>query len=261
MSVYGITRSRNEADIIVGSILRMLREVDHIIVGDGSDPGEGTREALEEMVADGFPLTVIDDQELNWRQREVMTGFAHMAREQGAAWVLCFDIDEVWLSPVDRIGDALALLPASAMIVLAENYTYAATALDDETETDPMRRMCWRSAAALPLPKVACRTRPDLVIGHGNHSAHYEGKAKTVRGVIRCAHFPYRSPEQFIKRVRGAWPPLRDSGLPESHGSHMWAYGRALDEGGEEALRAWFREGMWFEDPRAAGLVYDPLPA
>lgn len=259
MTTFGITRSKNEADAIEGSLRRMLRHVEHIIIGDNSD--DGTRETIEKLVADGLPITLVDDWALNWQQREVMTDYAGMAAWMGADWVCPFDIDEIWFAPAGRIADVLADLPPEVMVVDATNTTHCCTSADDPNELDPFARMGWRDRQKLPLSKVACRTRPDLRIGHGNHTATYDGPVTIEHNVIEIRHFPYRDPEQFIKRVQGAWPPLRDSGLPESHGTHMWVYGRCLDEHGPDGLRSWFRDGMFFENPESnEDLVYDPCP-
>lgn len=261
MKTFGITRSKNEVDCIDGSLRRMNAQVDHIIIGDNST--DGTREAIEALIAEGLPITLCDDDKLNFEQRDVMTDYAGMAAWMGATWVVPFDIDETWFSPNGAtIADNLAELPDVVWAVIAPNYTHSATSADDPNETDPMTRMGWRSVQKLPIPKVAARCRPDLQIGHGNHNASYNTRIpRTMRDLIEIRHFPYRTPEQFIKRVEGAWPMLRDSGLPESHGTHMWEYGRCLDEHGPDGLRAWFAAGMFFHDPETnPELVYDPAP-
>lgn len=261
--VVGITRSLNESDIIVGSILRMLVQVDHVIIGEGAST-DGTRELLDALVRDGYPITVLDDTAQNFEQREVMTAYAQLARsELGATWGVFFDIDEAWYADGGTIAQVLTGLPDHVMLAPARNLTHCATSEDDQDERDPMSRMGWRNAEMLPLVKIACRLRDDLSVGHGNHSVHYdqERHPAAVNDVLESRHFPYRTPEQFIKRVKHAWPMLRDSGLPETHGAHMRAYGQHLDEFGEEGLRRWFFSGMFFENPASnPELCFDPLP-
>jgi hypothetical protein len=260
--IFGITRSYNEADIIESSIRRMCAQVDHVIIGDNSD--DGTGEILLELGAKGLPITVLWDDAPSVAQRDVMTAYGHLAREMGATWGVFFDIDEVWYASDTRIADALADLPDHILLAPARNLNHTASTADDPEDPDPIHRMGWRNAEMLPLVKVACRLRDDLAIGHGNHSASYAGERHpaAVNGLLESHHYPYRSPEQFIKRVKGAWPQLRDSGLPETHGAHMWAYGRHLDEFGEDGLRRWFENGMLAKDPASnPDLVYDPAPA
>lgn len=263
MTTFGITRVRDEDDIIEPSLRRMCAQVDHIIVGEGCSSDE-TRPIIERLVAEGLPITLFDDEALNYEQRDVMTGYARIAREMGAKWGLFYDTDEAWNADSGPITDVLDGLSADVLIVHADNTTHCATSEDDPTDPDPMSRMKWRSVDVLPLGKVACRLRDDLVIDHGNHAAHYtqHPRPRTISDVLHSRHFPYRTPEQFIKRVSIAWPMLQKSGLPESHGEHMRLYGRCLDEHGEEGLRIWFRDGMFFEDPASnPKLVFDPIPA
>jgi hypothetical protein len=259
--VIGITRALNETDIIDASMMRMLTQVDHIIVGVGPST-DGTSEQLATLAAQ-HPITLVPDGALSWQQRDVMTGYAQTARDMGASWVVPFDVDEVWHADEGTVAEALTGLDRHVVLAPARLLTHCVTSEDDCSEADPISRMCWRSVEMLPLPKVACRALPGLRIGHGNHSASFDGMRRPaeVNGVLGARHYPYRSPEQFIKRVRGAWPQLRDSGLPESHGAHMWAYGRELDAGGPEALEKWFRDGMFFEDPASnPDLIHDPCP-
>lgn len=257
MTVVAITRSFNEVDIIESSIRRMLTQVDHIIVGDNST--DGTREILETL-----PVTVFDDTEPNFRQREVLNGYAQLAREQhDAQWVVPFDIDEVWYADEGRIADRLRDLPDEVLLAPAMLLTHCVTTEDDPHEADPVHRMGWRDIEVLPLRKVACRARPDLFIDHGNHSARFHGVryAPEVSGVLGARHYPYRSPDQFVKRVLGAYPQLQTSGLPRSHGAHMWGYGEHWERGGEDGLRDWFNTRMTFDRPdENPALVYDPLP-
>lgn len=261
MATFGITRSMNEVDITRGSIVRMLGQVDHIIIGDNST--DGTREILEELVAYGAPITLLEDRKLNFEQRDVMTNYAHQAREMGGEWGVFFDIDEVWTAERGRISDRLAELPAHILVAHASNVTHCCTSEDDPDEPDPITRMGWRSAEKLPLGKVACRLTDDLRVGHGNHSAVF-GRLRhpaAVLDLIGSRHYPYRSPEQFVKRVKGAYPMLKASGLPRTHGQHMHEYGEHWEEFGEEGLRRWFQNGMFFENPAEnPDLVYDPAP-
>lgn len=261
MTTWGITRSYNEADVIEWSIRRMLRQVDHILIGDNSD--DGTGKILRSLKREGLPLTLLRDDKPSYEQRDVMTAYAHHARQAGAEWGVFFDIDEAWTGLTGNIAETLAALPEHILIAPARNLNHCATNRDDPTDPDPMHRMGWRSREMLPLMKVAARLREDLHIDHGNHAAHYyaEPLAAAVLDQLESRHYPYRSPEQFIKRVKHSWPQLRDSGLSEGHGAHMWAYGRHYDEFGEAGLRRWFENGMLMKDPQAnADLVFDPLP-
>lgn len=262
MTTFGITRSYNESDIIEFSMRRMCAQVDHVLIGD--DSNDGTEDILRGLIREGLPITMLYDDLPSFHQRDVMTEYAQRALGAGAEWGVFFDIDEAWTADEGTITQRLAEVPEHIMIAPARNLNHCATNRDDPDEPDPMRRMGWRNAEMLPLVKIAARLREDLHIGHGNHDAAYwsEPMAASISGLLQSRHYPYRSPEQFIKRVAHSWPQLRDSGLPETHGSHMWAYGRHLDEFGEEGLRRWFYNGMLLKDPESnPDLVFDPIDA
>lgn len=258
--VVAISRVRDEDDIIESSLRRMLGQVDHVIIGEGGSQ-DRTREIIDHVANETGRVTVYDDDALNYEQCDVMTEYARRAQLMGAKFAAFYDTDEVWFADGGSIRDVLLELPEHILIATARNLTHCATTEDDESDPDVLHRMGWREAEMLPLMKVACRLRDDLSVGHGNHSAHYgsERHAATVNGVLESRHFPYRTADQFVKRVKIAWPMLRDSGLPESHGAHMWAYGRHLDEFGEEGLRRWFENGH-LHTPGRPGMVHDPLP-
>lgn len=262
MATFGITRSYNEVDLIEWAIRRMLRQVDHIIIGDNSNDGseEILRDLAREYPAD---ITLLWDDAPSVAQRDVMMDYAGRAQAAGGEWGVFFDIDEAWLGQDGNIASTLRDAPDSILLAPARNLNHNTTDADDPADLDPMHRMGWRNAEMLPLYKMAARLRDDLWIGHGNHTAGFwnEPMPGAANGILEARHFPYRSPEQFIKRVQGAWPQLRDSGLPESHGAHMWAYGRHLDEFGPEGLARWFENGMRMRDPASnPDLVHDPLP-
>lgn len=261
--VFGITRVRDEDDIIEPSLRRMCAQVDHVIIGEGCSSDQ-TRPIIERLIAEGLPITLFDDEALNYEQREVMTTYARVAREMGAIWGVFYDTDEAWTANDGRIADALLELPEETLIVHADNTTHCATSEDDPDDPDPMSRMKWRQVDILPLGKVACRLRDDLRIDHGNHAAQYAltRRPPSRNDVLHSRHFPYRTPEQFVKRVRIAYPMLKRSGLPRWHGQHMWEYGECWEQHGDEGLRTWFRDGMYFTDPASdPRLVYDPIPA
>lgn len=260
MTTFGIARSYNEVDIIEWSMRRMVRQVDHIIIGDNSN--DGTEDILHDLAKE-LPLTVVYEDGAIYDQCEVMTDFAIRALRAGADWGVFFDIDEAWAAREGTLSEQFARVPDYIMIAIARNLNHCATNRDDPTDPDPMHRMGWRSQAVLPLNKVACRLREDIQVAFGNHAATYmaEPYAASIEHIVQSRHYPYRSPEQFIKRVKHAWPQLRDSGLPETLGAHMRAYGLHLDEFGEEGLRRWFDNGMLAKDPETnPDLVFDPLP-
>lgn len=256
MSTAAIMWTHNEPDVLIPNIRYLLSQVDEILIRDR----DSEKKVLSALGAFGDPVVVTsDDGRFGHDQSKLMTDMADWARERGHEWVLPIDPDEVWYANERTISDFLAGVSRDVAIVKSELYNHVATV--EDPSGDPFRSIGWRQRAPLPLGKVACRTRPDLVIEGGNHSARTSGIGFSAGPWLVIRHFPYRSEDQFVEKVRSNWEQMKKSSLPASFGVHIRAYGKCLDEEGEEALRRHFRH--WFYSPhpgRDDSLVYDPAP-
>lgn len=255
MKVVGVSMVKDELDVIEGSLRRMAAEVDHLVVADNAS-SDGTSDVLWALARE-LPLTVVEDPEVGYYQSAKMTHLANVAERMGADWVVPFDADERWYSPFGRIAEVLARHPA-ASILTAELYDHVPSAADGEVG-DPMDRIAWRRTAPTPLCKVACRPRASVRIHQGNHGADY---GSTIGGQLVVRHFPYRSPGQFVTKVRNGAAAYAATDLPESAGAHWRQYGAILDASGPEVLvEEVFRRWFWAADPSAdSGLIRDPCP-
>lgn len=242
---------KDEADLIVASVLAMAEQVDRITVIDNGST-DGTRDLLAQL-----PVVVIDEPEVGYYQSERMTWLALMAHEQGAEWIIPFDADEVW-SARSASGLVEQLGGCNGDVVGAALFDHLATGHDDRAERNPLARMRWRRRDSVPLPKVAVRARPDIVIGQGNHVAHADVPLTIEPGFpLMVRHFSNRSVEQFVRKARNGARAYAASILPESMGTHWRQYGTMTDD----ELAALFCAAMWIEDPESdPSLVFDPLP-
>lgn len=245
MTTFAVAVVKDEADVIRSTISRMIQQVDRVLVADNCST-DGTREILDRLDID-----VIDDPERGHYQSRKVTALAMQALERGADWVVPFDADEVWLAKRTRIADTLADLPADALIAEATVFNHVAV---DAPGLSP-----WRPAQALPLRKVACRVRSDLVIEDGNHGAHFSDCPVPLRatGLLEVRHFPYRTAQQMIRKTRkGAAAFAAAPDIPEDVGKHWRDHDKLTDE----QLRDVFLEHYFSADPEADGFVLDPLP-
>jgi glycosyltransferase involved in cell wall biosynthesis len=255
MATFGIAMVKDEADIIGPVISHILTQVDEIIVADNRST-DGTREILE-----SFPITVIDDPEVGYYQSFKMTSLARVARNQGAEWVVPFDADEIWYSPFGVIKEILGSLGPQWLVASAALYDHVSSSKDDLTILNPIRRIGWRRSYPGTLHKVACRYRDDLVIQQGNHGAWYQGGGTQQDGLLTIRHFPYRSPEQFIRKAKNGAAAYAATNLDEDTGAHWRGYGRILKEHGEDALADVFYTWFYLHDPQTAlDVIYDPVP-
>ena len=251
MRVVAVAMVKDESDVIVATVSNMLRQCDAVLVADNGST-DGTRELLAELAL-GNDLTVVDDPEPAYFQSRKMTGLAHRAHaELGAEWIVPFDADEVWYSPfAPTIAAALEPISAQWLVVPARLFDHVATGIDPDV-ADPVARIQWRRPEEAPLRKVAARWREDLVIEQGNHGAWYTGGPTITDPLLVVRHFPYRSVEQLVRKVRNGAAAYAAAGpeLSTELGAHWRQWGRMLDELGEEAIGELFRRWYWRRNPR-----------
>lgn len=242
--VVGISMVKDEADIIEATVRHMAEQCDAVWVWDNGST-DGTCEMLETL-----PCSLAFDDDPAHYQSDKMSRYAEWVRVQGADWVVPFDADERWITDGQRVADLLMSLPDEAMVCEAAVLNHVATG-DSE--------MPWRRREQLPLRKVACRAREGLVIGEGNHSAHYPDLdvPLAVTGRLEVRHYPYRSAEQMIRKARNGAAALAATNLPERIGKHWRDYGRLTDEQLTDAFYKHFHSADPKNDPE---LVYDPCP-
>lgn len=253
MTTFGVAMCKDEADIIGSTIAHMLTQVDAIIVRDNGST-DGTLDILHSF---GAAVEVVDDPEVAYYQSRKMTELAASAAARGAEWVIPFDADEWWYSPFGRIADVLADHPDS--VAAAPIYDHVATAADPD-EPDPVKRIGWRRRDPCPLHKVACRPVLPVTIEQGNHGATYPDRS-TLEGQLVVRHFPNRSVDQLIRKVRNGAVAYAATDLPDHQGAHWRQWGQLLEEGGEGALGELFREWYWSADPEGdPDLIFDPAP-
>lgn len=266
MTVIAVSMVRDEADIVESTIRNMCAQVDSVIVADNGSV-DGTRQILERLTAE-LPLEVVDDPEIGYWQSRKMTWLAGLAGDRGAEWVVPFDADEWWYCTGVRVADRLAGIGPGMMVATAELFDHVPTGSDSD-DTDPVTRMMWRRRDPLPLPKVACRWRPGLVIHQGNHGCDYDGVLPASVPALTVRHFPYRTAEQFIRKVRNGAQAYRSTTLPAEAGAHWRQWGQLLDQCGELAVADVFRKWFWRADPtrhtiidgeRQPPLIRDPAP-
>jgi len=252
--VFGIAMVRNEQDIIGPVLEHMLTQVDHIIIADNMS-SDMTREIIEK-----YPVTLVDDTNPAHEQSKKTTALALRAGHEGADWVVPFDADEIWYSPhYPTIKECLTHLDGTH-VAPAAIYNHWSTSLDPQLY-NPVKRMGYREQEPAKLHKVACRTATNLVIHEGNHNAQYgEHGMDREMGQLVIRHFPYRSVEQFINKVRQGSAALKRTDLPEGVGIHWRHHGALLEARGPEAIHEIYYEHYWHENPLRDGLIFDPAP-
>ena len=253
--VWAIGMVRDEADIIETAVRHLLAQgVERVLIADNLS-SDGTEAVLARLAA-AHPVTVLQDRLVAYYQAEKMTVLARAAARAGAGWVLPFDADEIWLAPQGTVTQWLAACDAE--VVQAPVYNHVPTVHDDPSEPDPVRRLRWRNTAPNRLHKVAFRAHRRARLAYGNHGVARRGR-RTAGLEIR--HFPYRSEEQFVRKLHQGEVAMTSSDLSDEVCKH-W---RGL--GGQETaeLRATWRRFVdthelpveWWVP--AKGVVEDPV--
>lgn len=254
MTVVGICTMKNELDVAETTVRHMLGECDAVCVADNGST-DGTREMLkalaEQMVT---RLDVRDDFEPGHYHGRKMTALAaHAHALFDADWIVPFDADEIWVAR-DRswgtIAQVLSALPASESTAPATLWDHRATGRDG-TAGSPQQTMVWREPKPLGLPKVAARAVMPVIIEEGNHAAGYG--MPTPSRVLAVHHFPYRSAEQMIRKVRQGAAAYRKTDSPEDWGAHWRAYDTFDDDG----IADIFRRHFYRDDPLGQNLAGD----
>lgn len=256
-TVAAVGMVKDEIDVIEYTLRAMANQgVDLIYVADNLST-DGTYELLFELkhVLD-CELQIVRDNEVAYYQSEKMTRLAKVAAfDWGHDWIVPFDADEIWCGRKgDSLGEFLKGLPPDVDRADFQLFNYFPRTGDDWEARNPFQRFPCRATEAAPLPKVAIRPRGDFWIHQGNHGS--EGWTSSVRGgVVR--HFPWRSWEQFLSKIKNGSEAYAATNLPEEQGAHWRGYGRVLREGGPQALHddVWQR---WFVDPDIP-MVHDPV--
>jgi len=250
--IVGISMMKDEADVVDHTVRRMAAQVDHLLVADNGST-DGTRDILADLTAE-VPLVVVDDDRVAYYQSEKMSGLAALALSMwGEGWIVPFDADEVWSA--DRpIRDLLAAAPTEQMTVGAAVFDHVAT--PDTLASLPIPSTPWRRPTPAELPKVACRTHPKLVIAQGNHYAIYDGWHEwPATRPITIHHFPYRSVDQFCRKVHNGLAAYEATDLPPAEGAHWRQYGQTLNDHGRAGIEALFKKWFWRNDPRSEVVI------
>ena len=210
---------RDEADIIRQNIEHHFSQGVDFVVATDNGSIDGTREILAEYERAGY-LKIIDDPEQDFSLHIWVTRMAKMAGvEFGADWVLSNDADEFWVSPNGQLKSELQNSDAPELSCQRINMLCA---YDDTRDLHPFQKLVYRIKTPIPIPtsqdfvndlinnpylyfdlpaKVLVQSKGLIRIRQGNHSAEFEQEKWTEHSSIKIYHSPFRSKEQFHKKI------------------------------------------------------------
>jgi hypothetical protein len=241
MRICAIGMVKNEADIIEAFVRHTLTFADHLCLLENAS-SDDTRPILDALMAEGLPLTVIDDPllmhvqglKMRWLYRRIVPILQ-------PDFVLLLDADEFILAPGRAAFEAaLATIPPDGFGLMRwRNYVLRPEEMDGR-ENDPPRRIRHRlrdehdhnSLKAI----IRCDVAPPEVvqISQGNH---YIRADRPLRGQelpdIRLAHFPVRSLEQMRRKAVMGWIAYAgfDQRVSKAMSLHWRRHGGSVAEG------------------------------
>lgn len=232
---------RDEADI-VGAMLdhHLGQGVDVIIVTDNGSV-DGTAELLADYERRGL-VELRHDPEHRKQQAQTVTRMARDAAElHGADWVINADADEFWLPAAEglTLKEAFERIPVSIQAFdvpvhdMIGPAALAGSGLQrlvhrDLRTTEQLRRVGLRAHATHDVAHVG---DPSVEVVQGNHFVNLESRGQVPAGAeVEVLHFPWRSWEQYARKVRNAGSAYENSQLTPSPNHHgMRDYRRLLD--------------------------------
>ena len=231
---------RDEADIVGAMIDHHLAQgVDTLIVTDNGSV-DGTAELLEGYAADG---RIVLHQEPEHRKQQAVT-VTRMAREaateHGADWVINADADEFWLPRADglTLKEAFSGIPKSIQAFDVPVHDMIGPAALAGTGLQRLVYRDLRTEAALHRVGLKAHAThdaahigdPGIEVVQGNHFVSLENRGPVPDGFeVEVLHFPWRSWEQYSRKVRNAGTAYENSELTPSPNHHgMRDYRRLL---------------------------------
>lgn len=221
--IWGIAMVKNEADVIEQTVKHLLDQgLDHILIVDNGSEDK-TVEILHDL-ARTHPISIGTDNEPAYYQSEKMTWLADKAKEHGATWIVPFDADEFWFGTAGSLASALAVAREPILEALIYNQF-------------PQPDGAWKvDATPHQEAKICFKPNRPFVVAMGNHSLIGPGKTGTSK--IAILHRPWRSFEQFSRKIRQGAASLNLTDLQESLGYHWRSMGEASDS---ELQEVWSR--------------------
>lgn len=241
LHLVGITCVGNEADIVEAFVRHNAALLDHLFIFEHNTL-DGTREILDQLVAEGLPITVEHSTEPKFEHLIFNNHLFRVAlATPGTDWVFPLDCDEFLVVPTREDLDA-ALTEAGEAHVRLKWINYVARPDDDGTEPHPLRRI--RHCYDYPVPsvddnpwvwKVAINVRflgdyylDRYEICEGNHFLTLQGQQRPIAAPmlpldrVSLAHFPARSANQLGIKTAMAMLSRLGSSSRSAHYADLW---------------------------------------
>ena len=263
MRVVAISRILDEADIVEAFVRHTAAFAEHHVFLDNGSR-DGTVEILRALKEEGLGITVFQSVSVSFDEQAFNTYlFRHAVSERDADWVLCLDADEFI---DDRgvagglVGRLEALLAQDVACLSVPLVDYVPAQDDDAAEAVVPRRLRRRREVSDNNKVFVRGSLAAAEIGAGNHSALLGGRrlpARTEPG-LRLAHYPNRSPFQWIAKYVKGWAKVVAAGPAEVARGTSCHY-RAPFGLVRDRPHRYFHSDEFMKPARHAALAVDPI--
>jgi len=286
VNFWAVGMARDEGDIIDHTMYHFAANgAAGIIVADNLSKDD-TRERMEEAkenIAKFNPeikVIILEDNIVQYTQSQKMTNLAAMARENGAKWIVPFDIDEIWHSSKGTLQEAFEELDSQEYDAYRVLYTNHSITEFDEPGLSPFHSIKYKWN--LPTNHKCCfRFRPSdksVSISNGNHLVQYNGwnymsniniaiddygHDKIIFGpqLLAIRHFQWRSLDHFMKKILNAYEACKALGPgADLYSGAAWAeHFNIYEADGLDGLVQYFDNNILVTQDTGS-LIYDPAP-
>lgn len=229
MKLVSISWVRNEADIIETFIRHHAPLVERMVVIDNGST-DGTIDILRSLARERFSLDIRQDPAPCHAQAAALTNLMHELTETARPdLILPLDADEFLTAHGGQdIGNILSMLPQSRVTLLPWR-TYVPLPSDDQTETNPVRRLRHRRSKEQPQYYKVLIPHPfhdaRYALTAGNHRIRATSGTQpphTASGDLFLAHFPVRSAPQILRKVTEGLQRLRANPKRQPNEGFHW---------------------------------------
>ena len=206
MICVAITRTGNERDIIEAFVQHHAKIFNLIVIANDNSM-DGTKQILESLQAENYPIVILEAAEMPGGQANLMSSLMHLAFDKyGADWVAPLDVDEFLEVPKDAALDQIIPQRSNYPIQLRwSNFAWSRNL--DEREVNPVVRLTTRmpprsDSSKIMVPKSIVKDDRKASLRLGNH--HINSKKRVEHGIkidgIFLCHYPIRSIQQFLAK-------------------------------------------------------------
>lgn len=207
MRIVAVSMVKDEEDAIEAFVRHTAAVADHLVVFDHHST-DRTGYVLHRLAAEGLPLTILTDDEFEYRQAARTTALIKLAvADHRADWVLPLDADEfVQAASPSTFRRFLASRSPAAAHPRLPLVNFGPHPTDERVEPNPVRRLRHR-LRRVDTGKVAIPRRlveqSGFAVSTGNHDVSVKGTVLTFDPAGGCwlAHFPIRSGWQAALKV------------------------------------------------------------